>query len=420
MLPYRMSFVDLETTGANALWHRIIEIGIVQIQNNKIIKKFNTLVNPQSSHLDPFITTLTGITMEDLEKAPTFDAIKNEIFLLLKNSFFVAHNVRFDYGFLRNEFKRYNIHFSARHFCTIKLARMLYPGQTSYNLDSIINQFHIVCKKRHRAFYDAMVLWEFIQKAQKDLGEEKITTAIFKLLKKPTIPIAIEQKILDELPESPGVYIFYGENNTPLYIGKSIDIKERIFSHFSNDHQSHTDMKISQQIKYIETIKTAGELGALLLESSLIKKKQPLFNKKLRFSHKLIVLKRYKTGDGYLAIKYDVISTIDAYELEDIVGICKSIKQAKNLLYTLARDYMLCPKLLGIEKTKHTCFYFQLSRCRGACMGIERICAIIFVLRKHFISIKLKHGISMGQLLFMRKVKKRNIFLLINGVYLVT
>src|SRR6266566_2377215 len=140
MLPKNLAFVDIETTGTRAFYDRIIESGILRIENNKLIKTFHSLINPES-HLPPEITMLTGITAADLENAPTFRSIKDEIQKILRDCLFVAHNVRFDYSFVKNEFKREMISFSSKHFCTVRLSRLLYPVHKSHNLDSIIERF---------------------------------------------------------------------------------------------------------------------------------------------------------------------------------------------------------------------------------------------------------------------------------------
>lgn len=368
MLPTALSFVDIETTGTNPVSGRIIEIGILRVEENRLVKTYKTLINPQR-YIDPFIQNLTGITQETLENAPTFEYIKDEILEILQGSIFVAHNVRFDYGFLRNEFKRFGHSFSAKHFCTVKLARLLYPGFAKYNLDSIIERFSIACENRHRAFDDAKVLWDFYQKAMQEKPADIFTKAVNIALRRPSIPLGISQEVLDTLPESPGVYIFYGENGMPLYIGKSINLRDRILSHFSSDHLSSTDMKISQQIKSIETIETAGELGALFLESTLIKKHQPLFNRKLRLSRKLIALRKIQTPVGYQTIEYIDAHSVTMDQLENIVGIFSSNRQIKDFLYELCKEYGLCPKLFGLEKGTGECFSYHLEQCRGACIG---------------------------------------------------
>src|SRR5207248_1512466 len=146
--------------------------------------------------------------------------------------------------------------------------------------------------RRHRAFDDAQVLWEFYQIAQKQCPEDSFLSAVNAALKKPSLPINIPANMLDVIPEKPGVYIFYGQQGTPLYVGKSINIKERVLSHFASDHSSPKEMKISQQIESIETITTAGELGALVKESILVKKLQPLYNRQLRITRKLVIIRK--------------------------------------------------------------------------------------------------------------------------------
>ena len=138
MLPQSICFVDVETTGTSAFYNRVIEIGIVKTLNGEIVKEYKTLINPQT-HIDPFIEQLTGIDPISLENAPTFEEVAPEIYELLSDSFFVAHNVRFDYGFLRNEFKRSGIKLSLKHFCTVKLSRLLYPDMKRHNMDAIID-----------------------------------------------------------------------------------------------------------------------------------------------------------------------------------------------------------------------------------------------------------------------------------------
>ncbi|MBP9719065.1 MAG: ribonuclease H-like domain-containing protein [Candidatus Levybacteria bacterium] len=366
MLPTSLSFVDIETTGTNPVSGRIIEIGILRVENNELVKTYKTLINPQT-YIDPFVQTLTGITPERLENAPTFTQIKDEVLEILKDSVFVAHNVRFDYGFLRNEFRRFDHSFSLKHFCTVKLARLLYPGHTRYNLDSIIERFNIACENRHRAFDDAKVLWEFYQKAMRDIPLDLFTNAVNIAMKRPSVPLGISQDILDNLPSTPGVYIFYGENGMPLYIGKSINVHDRVLSHFSSDHLSSTEMKIAQQITSIETYPTAGELGALFLESTLVKKHQPLFNRKLRHARKLIALKKIQTVDGYDTIEQIDANLVTVDQLETIVGIFSSQREVKDFLYELCKTHGLCPKVFSLEKGKGECFSYQLEQCSGAC-----------------------------------------------------
>ncbi|MBI4097272.1 MAG: 3'-5' exoribonuclease [Candidatus Levybacteria bacterium] len=414
MLPSKLAFVDIETTGTRSSFDRIIEVGIVRVEDNKIVKTYQSLINPQT-HVPPEIEILTGIKVGDLESAPTFREVADEILEVLKDAFFVAHNVRFDYSFLKYEFKRREIFFSPKHFCTVRLSRALFPSAKHHNLDSLIERFQIKCEKRHRALSDAHVLFEFYQKIQSILPLEKILDAINIGLRRPAIPLALALSDLQSLPELPGVYIFYGQEDAPLYIGKSINLRHRVLSHFSGDVHSPLEMKISQQIKRIETIPTAGELGALLLESDLIKRLMPLYNRKLRTKKQLVAIKSKKNTAGFATAFHNLVSdeeiaqlhTVVSAEselmdtfLEDavrhpeqhegsldsspsvqndkasIVGFFRSNRQAKDYLYRMAKEHNLCEKLLGLEsagwRNKGPCFGYRLGRCKGACIGEEK------------------------------------------------
>ncbi len=370
VLPNKLCFVDVETTGMRSTYDRIIEIGALRVEENRVVKTFTSLINPDK-YLPPEIVSLTGITPADLENAPSFREIKDEIQEMFEDAILVAHNVRFDYGFIKNEFKRLGLVFSPKHFCTVKLSRSLFPEFNHHNLDAIMERFKIKSEVRHRAFNDAAVLWEFYQKIQKKFTEEVLIEAVNRALLRPTLPINLPPDTLDSLPEAPGVYIFYGAGGVPLYVGKSVSIRDRVLSHFSSDHSSSKEMKIAQQIESIETIETAGELGALLLEASLVKKMQPMYNRMLRVSRKLVVLIQKQTQEGYNSVDFETPGQINVADLDKIVGIFRSMRQAKECLINLAREHELCERLLKTETTSTSCFGYRLGRCKGACVGKE-------------------------------------------------
>ncbi len=378
MLPEKIAFVDIETTGGSAFYDRIIEIGILRVENNKLVKTYHSLINPQA-HLPKEIELLTGITPTDLESAPTFRTVKDEIQEILSDCYFVAHNVRFDYGFLKSEFKRENITFSTKHFCTVRLSRLLYPRFKHHNLDAIIERHNFTCANRHRALDDAKVLFDFYQKLQLDFTEQTLAETISKSIKKPSTPLKLPYSVLENLPELPGIYIFYSESGMPLYVGKSVNIKDRVLSHFCSDIRSNTEMNISQQVTSIETVPTSGELGALLLESITIKKLLPLYNKISRVKQELLALKSRTDTQGYSTAYLEPIQSIDIHQIgngsdgqDSFLGFFRSRKQAKAYLADLARKYSLCDKLLGLEKTKKDCFSYRLEQCNGACLRLEK------------------------------------------------
>jgi len=381
MLPEKLAFVDLETTGARSAYDRIIEIGIIRVENNVITKTFHSLLNPLT-HIPLEIERLTGISLHDVQSAPEFSAVTDEIMETLADCTFVAHNVRFDYAFLKNELKRVGIDFTAKHFCTVKLSQYLFPQYRHHNLDSLIKRFSLRCPNRHRALDDASVIHSFYQKILDTFPTERVIESVNKALRKPSLPLHLAQDDVDRLPELPGVYILYGDNTVPLYIGKSKNIKERVTSHFLADIRNGIEMKISQQIKSIETIPTAGELGALLLESQLIKEMLPLYNRQLRLKQQLTALVVKRSIDGYNTLGTETVAEITPSDLQafssekaepsGIIGFFRSVSQAKKYLSDIAKEYELCEKLLGLEKTTAGCFSYRLKRCRGACMGKEK------------------------------------------------
>jgi DNA polymerase-3 subunit epsilon len=366
----KLAILDVETTGATAYYDRIMEIGVLRIEKGKVVKKFETFINPEVG-IPPFIEGLTGIGSADLENAPLFSDIKNDLIELLEGCTFVAHNARFDYSFIKNEFKRIGIPYSAKQLCTVKLSRLLFPNFSHHNLDSIIERFEISCERRHRAFDDAKVLWDFLQKIQAGIPPQNLEKAFKTILKKPSLPPLLKNEDVDSLPEKTGVYMFFGKSEIPLYIGKSINIKERVLSHFLNDTESSTEMEISQQVERIETFLTPGELSALLLESTLIKKLQPIYNRKLRYARKLTFLRKKINEEGYFTLDLRHGEEIAANEIEEVLGIFKSKKAAKEHLSHLVKEHSLCENLLGLQKTVKPCFSYRLGWCKGACAKKE-------------------------------------------------
>lgn len=359
-----MTFVDVETTGTSFTRDRIIEIALIQVENGRVVNQFSSLVNPQR-HVPESIFEMTGISKTELEFAPTFREVIQDVGELLADSIFVAHNAAFDYGFVKNEFRLLEKEYSAKCLCTVKLSRALFPRFKRHNLDSIIERFDISCESRHRALDDAKVMVEFLNKVVDQFPTDVLDAVFSRLLKRPTIPVGISEKLLNNLHEGPGVYIFYGNTGLPLYIGKSINVKERVLSHFAATSYSSTELSIASQVKDIDVIETAGELSALLKESELIKKMLPVYNKRLRNASKLYYLNAEINEDGYKTVSTSVTPS------DQVLGIFKTQKQLKETLTTVCEKHTLCKKLLGLEKTKSGCFASHLGKCKGACKGKE-------------------------------------------------
>jgi DNA polymerase-3 subunit epsilon len=368
LLDSPLVFVDLETTGANPAFDRVIEVGIVKVSGGQVEYEWSTLVDP-GEPIPPVIQGFTGITDAMVRGAPSFADVADEVFARLEGSLFVAHNARFDYGFLKNEFKRLDLAFQPRVLCTVKLARALYPEHHRHGLDAIIARHNLGCDARHRALGDARVLWDFVQLAQAEKPPEAIRAALKKAMKSPSLPSGLEATAVDAVPEAPGVYLFYGENELPLYIGKGVNMRSRVQSHFAADHGSGRAMQIAREVKRIEWIETAGELGALLLEARLIKERQPIHNRHLRKNDELCAF-RLKEG-GEAAVDLVPLAGATPDELAELYGQFKSKREAHNTLRELAAEHGLCLKRLGLESGKGPCFNHQIKRCKGWCIGKE-------------------------------------------------
>lgn len=370
MLPSTISFVDIETTGGRSQSDRIIEIGIVKVKDNEVIETYETLLNPHH-FLPPEIEVLTGIKAGDLEDAPNFSQVVEKVQEMLEDTIFVAHNVRFDYGFFYREFERLGLPFSMKHFCTVKLSRRLFPEHLHHNLDAVKERLQLTCTARHRAYQDAHLLYQFYQKIQTMFPGELLDETIQALMKAPSLPPLLAPEMINNLPRTPGVYIFYDVTHTPLYVGKSKNIHDRVLSHFSSDIRHGRELTISQQLTSIETHSTPGELGALFLESHLVKTMLPIYNRKLRIKKELIAVYVDTDKRGYNTVKIEPITKIEPELLENFLGFFSSRKQAKEYLTLLSHEYKLCKKLLGLEKTLSSCFAHRLENCRGACVGKE-------------------------------------------------
>lgn len=360
------AIVDVETTGGSPVYDRVIEIGVILVENGRIVDSFQSLVNP-GRPLPPFITSITGITPEDVVHAPLFDEIAFKVRELLAGAVFVAHNARFDYSFIKNEFKRIDSPYQAKTLCTVRLSRKLFPNSKRHDLSSLIERHGLTCPSRHRAYDDAHVLWQFIA-TMRERDAERVDAIVDELLGAHTLSQFLAHDAVSTLPDAPGVYIFYGPQGETLYVGKSVNVKTRVMSHFSGDHANQGELAMCQQVASIECRRTEGELGALLLELELIKSLYPLYNKVSRKKRKLVVA-RLDDGGEYHSATLELIDRIEPEETGTMLGVFKSKSSAKDALYAACEEHGLCPRLCGLESGSGPCFSHQLGKCSGACVG---------------------------------------------------
>ena len=367
-----LAFVDLETTGMDAAADAITEVAVVRVTADPsggapAVDEWSTLVHP-GRPIPPEIQGLTGITDAMVRDAPPFAAVADEIARRTADAVFVAHNARFDYGFLKHGFARTGRSFSARVLCTVRLSRRLFPDAASHSLDAVIARHGLAVGGRHRALGDARALWSFVAALYRELPVEAIDDAARRVLKMPSLPAHLPREALDALPELPGVYRFYGLNAHPLYVGKSKNLRERVAAHFSADYRSATDLRLSAEIRRIEFEATAGEIGALLRESTLVKTLLPAHNHALRRKADAVVVELpAEPGPP----RYLAAAGIEPRELPGRYGPFSSRRAARETLRHLAAEHALCWIALGLEKRSGPCFARQVRRCDGTCVGAE-------------------------------------------------
>jgi len=368
---FRWALVDIETTGLHVTHDAITEIAVYIITELGIVTTWHRLIKPTRS-IPQAISTLTGITNEMVHDAPTFAAIAAELYDVLEDCVFVAHNARFDYGFIKNAFKNNGITYQAPVLCTIKLLKQLYPHQESYRLAFIAQALNVTLHNHHRAQADVEALHQIIVKMAECHSWSYILSIAKALYQKSSIPSKLTTDV-SQLPDTPGVYIFYSSKNPlPLYIGKSITLRQRVMSHFSGDYAHAKEFALSQQVERVEVIPTAGELSALLLESDMIKEHMPIYNRRLRRKTNLVGF-RLKEHKGYLTLSIvrEQVDEEEHLKQHGIYGVFRSVTAAKSMLLQLIKTHDLCPKLCGVEQGGSSCFSYQLKRCNGACIQEE-------------------------------------------------
>jgi len=296
--PRKYSIIDIETTGGHRNGNKITEIAIINVDGKEIVEKYSTLIDPEI-RIPYNITALTGISNEMVQGAPKFYEIAKKIVEMTEGRIFVAHNVFFDFNFIKHEFSELGYSFSRPKLCTVQLSKKYLPGLQSYSLGNICEDLKIENKARHRAMGDAFATYELfkliLEKA--DTEEELIQDS-----KKLAIPPSLNRLDFENLPNKTGVYYFYDSQGTLLYIGKSNDIKKRVSQHFHPDLKGKRDIQLKTMVAKIESVILHDELAALLYECHEIKKHFPRFNFSLKRKRFPYILKLMTDQSGILKI----------------------------------------------------------------------------------------------------------------------
>ncbi|TNE97989.1 MAG: DNA polymerase III subunit epsilon [Deltaproteobacteria bacterium] len=287
------SIIDIETTGGHKNGNKITEIAIINFDGEKIIEEWSSLINPERN-IPKAITYLTGIDNQMVAKAPKFFEVAKKIVQMTEGNVFVAHNVFFDYNFIKHEFADLGYKYQREKLCTVRLARKSLPGHKSYSLGKICQDLGIEIEARHRALGDAKATVELFKHIQK-VSPHQVNEIISDEGKKISLPPKLSRAVYDSIPVTPGVYYFYDESGELLYVGKAKELKKRISSHFRPDMKRKKDIELKNKVAHVDYKEMGSEVAALLFECHEIKKLRPPYNRAMnrtRFPYRLVLQKR--------------------------------------------------------------------------------------------------------------------------------
>lgn len=341
------AIVDIETTGGYASTGSITEIAIMVYNGSTIIDQYHSLVNPLQP-IPHFIQTLTGITDEMVADAPSFEEIAAEVFDLLNDKVFVAHNVNFDFSFLNHALQMNGYHLNVKKLCTVRLTRKIFSGLPSYSLGNICRSFHIPIQNRHRAEGDAQATVLLFEKLLLNDSENHIQQFLKKSSKEQYLPLHLPKEQIEQLPRKPGVYYFRNQKGKVVYVGKAKSLKHRVRSHFTHNGIGRQKQEFIRNVHHISYQQCGTELMAAILEETEIKKFWPIYNTSRKQASVQYGLYVFEDQKGYtrLAIekKRKHLQPVHTFGL---------MWEGYRILWNLIERYQLSPELCFLDKTKY-------------------------------------------------------------------
>ena len=342
------SIVDIETTGGSAASSGITEIAIHVHDGQRVVQHFTTLINPQQV-VPHFITALTGINNAMVAIAPTFKEMASKIYDLLSDTVFVAHNVNFDYSFIHHQLKQCGFELNVKKLCTVRLSRKVFLGLPSYSLGRLCRSLHIPIDDRHRADGDAKATVLLFDKILQNNGIEHINKMLKRTSSEQWLPMQLDKQKIAALPTTEGVYYFHDIKGKIIYIGKAINIKKRVASHFTHTDIGNRRQNFLRLVSNISYTICVNELHALILESTEIKKHWPKYNYSQKQISQKYALYSFEDNRGYLRLAIDKkkknVTSLYNFNL---------LHEGQMLLRKMQEQYALNEKLCYIDKTPFT------------------------------------------------------------------
>ncbi|MGQ0738551.1 MAG: exonuclease domain-containing protein [Bacteroidota bacterium] len=360
-VPVMYAIVDIETTGSYAAANGITEISIHLSNGNEITGKFQTLVNP-GQPIPPYITAMTGISNQMVAEAPRFEEVAENIYNLLHDKIFIAHNVSFDYSFIKNHLQQAGFELNSKKLCTVRLSRKIFPGFPSYSLGKLSHSLGIVINDRHRAGGDAEATAKIFHLLLQNDKEQFIHKSLQRNSKEWILPPNVPKAHFDALPYTPGVYYFHNEKGKVVYVGKAANIRYRVNSHFSNNSPGRQKQNFMRHVYGISHQECGTELMACILESAEIKKRWPVFNSSQKRWEDVYGIFMYEDQKGYLRLAIDK----NRKRLNPVYSF-HYLVDGHAVIRKLIKDFKLCPKLCFMQKDDGPCEGINDGSCKGAC-----------------------------------------------------
>ncbi len=358
--------VDIETTGGSPKESKITEIAMYKHDGFQIIDQYESLVNPLIP-IPEFIVRLTGISDHMVQDAPKFHEIAKDIIQFMDGCHFVAHNVAFDYGVIRHEYRSLGYDFRYPHLCTVRASRTIIPGHESYSLGKLTRALGIQLIGRHRAGGDAHATALLFEKLFQE-DKNQLLTFIQQDVNPKNLHPNLDLFTLDELPGKTGIYQFYDENDELIFVGRSKNIKKRVEQHLHKS-KSKSDNALMSQICRIEYELTGSELIAQFRIGALVQNNPSLRQLVVPKKKSIYGLFSYFDNNGYLHLYYDKI----AGKTQEPHREFSTKTEANAILVEACNKYQLCQKLCGIFPSNTSCFAYQVQECQGACVQAEAV-----------------------------------------------
>ena len=355
------AIVDIETTGGFAANNAITEIAIVLHDGQHEIKRYETLINPGMA-IPRYVQSLTGITEETVKDAPFFEEVANEVFQLLQGNIFVAHNVNFDYSFLKHQLGHLGYSLNLKKLCTVRLSRKVFPDLPGYSLGNLCRSLGIEIENRHRAAGDANATSLLFKMILENDHEGHVEQMLKGKSKDQYLPANLPAAELEQLPPVPGVYYFHNQTGKVIYVGKAKNISKRVTSHFSNNKPNKQKQEFLRNIYSISHQTCGTELMAYLFECIEIKRLWPQYNRSLKRFEQTYGIYMFEDRNGYLRLAIEKRKK----HLQPLYSFSLMV-EGQNMLRKMIRQFNLCPKLCFVQKGEGPCDGFESGYCMGAC-----------------------------------------------------